>query len=161
MYLQCIIDWADFSKGTALGKGLKEARAALEKGLKGGTLKGINLKASRRMKLVQKAGKYGAGMVFVSNVRGSAGKKCKCGCPGWNEHWHRKTKRVLKQQKCYVRGCGKPASVGAHVHVEKKGNKQHILPFCSWHNSRSLTVALALKKNSFLKDAVPAYDLLP
>lgn len=144
-----------------MGKGLKNARDKLLKGLKGAPLKGINKKAATRMKIKLKGGALDQTYIFVSNVIGSSGKKCKCGCVGWNEHWHRKTKLVLKKQKCYVRGCGKPAAVGAHVHVDGKGNSQFILPFCSFHNARALTIALPLKKRSLAQNAVPAYKLLP
>lgn len=51
---------------------------------------------------------------------------------------------------CAVRGCGKPADVGAHVMDAdgRKGNDWGITPMCQAHNNSNNQEEMALKKSA-------------
>jgi hypothetical protein len=65
----------------------------------------------------------------VLNVRYTAGYGS-----GFLAKWERATGRTA--DRCCVHGCGKDATLGAHVWVNKRWTKHaYIVPFCAHHNS--------------------------
>ena len=69
----------------------------------------------------------------VKNLHGTSGLRCRCG--SWISHW--KNNAHSDRTVCAVVGCGRHATVGAHViSVDRRNDHQWwIAPFCSRHNN--------------------------
>jgi hypothetical protein len=78
----------------------------------------------------------------VKNLKGTTGKLC-APCGSWIDHWKDRTGST--RSNCGVRGCGKPATVGAHVkktHGLAHGH-HYIAPMC--HSCNKAGRVLTLK----------------
>jgi hypothetical protein len=69
----------------------------------------------------------------------------------WKGHYLAK---VITWGKCCVKGCRRPAAVGAHVEIATKGKNtknRWIAPFCQKHNMMNTTAKmLEMKSGPFL-----------
>jgi len=84
---------------------------------------------------------------IVYNADGTSGRKCKCSDrdKSWIAHWMRGTNSVNRPDKCFAKGCGSEAAVGAHVQHPDDLREIWIVPFCQWHNKRPSYEAIELK----------------
>ncbi len=94
-----------------------------------------------------------------------AGEKWKriCNCGSWINHWRvgvlltfpNTHPEALLNPGCYVRGCGAPGTVGAHV-LEIDGRATQswkIVPFCKAHNHYRFDKEVFLRKDAILVQA--------
>ena len=75
--------------------------------------------------------------VKIKNANGTSQRKCACG--SWLDHWKKFSQK--NPGVCSVSGCGKIATLGAHVVRPLAKNEAYkttpyIVPMCSHHNSQ-------------------------
>ena len=91
---------------------------------------------------------------YAYNVVGTSHFKCQCSIMprSWLGHWEKATGRV--RDKCFAKGCGSMAEVGAHVRVVGWDQRTTwIIPFCQFHNKRPDTKLIPLKWGTVLAAA--------
>jgi hypothetical protein len=95
----------------------------------------------------------------VYNAVGTAGRACICavGPNTWIAHWSRGTQKPLPTT-CYAKGCGDPATVGAHVKHPDDLRNIWVVPFCQWHNMRPSATPIELKWATVLCGAAALID---
>lgn len=82
------------------------------------------------------------------NVIESDERKCTCG--SWKEHWKKFSIKNWPSE-CSVKGCGRNADLGAHVHVVGE-KKEWIVPMCIDCNN-DWNKKFQLKANTILVSA--------
>ena len=80
-------------------------------------------------------------MPRVTNIGGTAWKKCKC--KSWLDHWYNHSEATNYPKQCSTVGCYNTNLVGAHVYkYDSMYNDHYIVPLCHTckHSDRVLTV---------------------
>ncbi len=92
----------------------------------------------------------------VKNLNGTTGLSC--GCGSWLAHW--RNYAGSSRKICAVKGCGRFATVGAHVKCtdNRTDNRWWIAPFCKTHNHYSFTQEVFLKRDVKLVAANRKYS---
>jgi hypothetical protein len=90
----------------------------------------------------------------VKNLKGTSHlRPAKGTIGGWKGHHEKYSK--TKFGKCAAKGCGKFATVGAHVEIDtgkSHTRNRHIVPFCQRHNkwNTDRKGSITVKPNTYL-----------